>query len=433
MRVRLATQLFSHSVGASFQYAVEQKRASPYPNLLISTFFKHLDKIFDILNSSTLSMDQGKSWKTALRKDSEGLNQLKIFLNLLDTKSITYVKSKDDNTPINPVFCLNFMLPQTIRGMISIMDTARYIEIDHILTKRFNQDILENFFAQCKSSSSSILSTSHFRVHFRSSRIVFMEQLLEGANCEEDDDYPLFAFDEDESETTSTSNLSIENELADYFKTFNPAFQNEHPSMIAEFFSSFIPDDIGEDFNILTQNPILREEILLDEDKEKERKSGVLSYITVYLIKSITKSGFFCEKCIASIKSETVLPSHQWIFCKTFTNDPLNPSQFDRFYAHSTPLNLPTPAFKKIIQTCSVKIEDNIDNYLSVVGVKFSLMKLIWSTSFDIIPVCHRDPIKIHVIKKLINGHLGRQIWIKKNQMNNVKPIKQIQRNQGPS
>lgn len=94
------------------------------------------------------------------------------------------------------------------------------VGIDHLFTERFNQDIIENFFAHCKSTS-SFLSTSHFRPIFQSSRMFFASDLPEGSNCEDDGDCPLFAFSEDD-DSFFTTEETVENELASYFSNFNP-------------------------------------------------------------------------------------------------------------------------------------------------------------------------------------------------------------------
>ena len=123
MRVKLATQLFSHSVASSFTHAIARGELPENPYRLISAFFSSIDKLFDILNSSSLSLQDGKPWKTTLSKDDSNTSFLRSFADLIDNDALGFIKPTSAGPVINRgVFCFE-MLAQTIRGILAVSET----------------------------------------------------------------------------------------------------------------------------------------------------------------------------------------------------------------------------------------------------------------------------------------------------------------------
>ena len=148
MRVKLATQLFSHSVASSFNYAIARGELPENPYRLISEFFTQIDKLFDILNSSSFSHQDGKPWKTALSMNDENSLFLRSFVDLIENDWLGFIKPTSAGPIINRgVFCLE-MLAQSIRGVLALSEHLGALGISRICTRRFNQDILENHFVQ---------------------------------------------------------------------------------------------------------------------------------------------------------------------------------------------------------------------------------------------------------------------------------------------
>lgn len=182
MKIRLATQPFSHNVASSFKYAVKQGRLPNDPYRLIYHTFYFLDKLFDFLNSS-ISHQGGKPWKTALRPKYENMIFLESVAKMLERNEWYFLgrmyHPTDPSLPQmnNQVQCLK-MLQQTIRGLIGVsFKLFTHHSFECIPLRRFTKDIIENFFAQLRASSEH-LSTLHFRLKFRSSRILLVMHFL---------------------------------------------------------------------------------------------------------------------------------------------------------------------------------------------------------------------------------------------------------------
>ena len=68
MHVKYVVQLLSYSVACSLEHGIVKDELPEDPYRLV-VFLKAADKLFDILNPSSLSSQDGKPWKTALRRD----------------------------------------------------------------------------------------------------------------------------------------------------------------------------------------------------------------------------------------------------------------------------------------------------------------------------------------------------------------------------
>lgn len=418
MRVCLATQLLSHSVSASFDNAVKRGSLPENPYALIATLIKELDKLFDILNSSTLSQQDGKPWATALRPNDESSTFLKLWLQRLDSKSIFYLTS--DSTfaspkSVNQVHCLN-MLAQSIRGILSISLDLQTRGINKLATRRLNQDILENFFAQIRKSASD-LTPQHFRAHFRSTRILFMEKLPSDSNCEQDDDFPLFLEDlssDSATEISEETQASPETALAEYYSIHHPEIAND-PQLLSDFLTTFASDDLCEDHAALTNHEA-------ETAASSQDRTGLRSYIAGYIIRKIKKAGICCDICLPTLNTESLsLPAHQFILSRLY--DPNRPMS----------LHFPTKSFVDLISSSMDKLEIETPRLFSVVGVKFSLSSSIWNLDFNWIPLCHQHTIKWETIRRLVNMYIGKHIKDKNRLSRNSKSVKSIQKASRPS
>lgn len=128
---------------------------------------------------------------------------------------------------------------------------------------------------------------------------------------------------------------------------------------------------------------------------------------------------------------------HDFTHAKAYINtssSPENPShQFTPINVSGLSLHRVSPEFADAIESSSHKLTECIKNHLSVVGVKFSLRRVIWSELFIFIPPCHRDIIKNHIIRKLVNMFLGKALKNEKNSISQQSSIKSIQRKSRPT
>lgn len=146
MKVRLATQIFSHSVSASMKNAINLGKLKHEKALLTAKFLAGADVAFDLLNSSTNNNNK-KPWKRALKRDDENFDLLRRFLTILE--SISFCPKKDDSANAK-VYCID-MLRQTINAIIIVSNICFDKGIEHVKTRRFQTDACEHYFSQVKS------------------------------------------------------------------------------------------------------------------------------------------------------------------------------------------------------------------------------------------------------------------------------------------
>ena len=137
MRVKLATQVLSHSVSTAIRTYVHfdklDKSALP-----TADFVEHIDKLFDIMNSR---FNANHKWRKSLTEKSQDqlavLNEAPNWL-----ASWTFGGDKEMKLPFHEGLIL------TVR---SIHLAALYLltqkHFKYVLTSRFNQDIVENWFS----------------------------------------------------------------------------------------------------------------------------------------------------------------------------------------------------------------------------------------------------------------------------------------------
>ncbi len=141
MIVRYATQILSHSVAKGMQACVENKTLSQQV-LPTSHFCEHFDTIFDIMNSSRYR--DPKPFKRALAPGNA--DQLQFIKS-----SITYIRQLYILGKEGENITKNF---RWIDGMVMALNTIQLLMFDlskrgfdFLLTRRLNQDPLENYFS----------------------------------------------------------------------------------------------------------------------------------------------------------------------------------------------------------------------------------------------------------------------------------------------
>ena len=74
---------FFHSVACSLAHGIFEGELQEDPYRLAVVFLQAIDRLFDTLNSSSLSYQNGWPWKAALRFDDENLASLQSFTYFL--------------------------------------------------------------------------------------------------------------------------------------------------------------------------------------------------------------------------------------------------------------------------------------------------------------------------------------------------------------
>ncbi|KAL7290667.1 hypothetical protein TKK_0015427 [Trichogramma kaykai] len=180
MKVRFATQIFSHSVGAALMTAATTGELGKDFNSIkvavnTSDFCTRINRIFDCLNARTPydsnPYRKGLSEKPIVREELENSIGWLEKIDLLDCKSFT-VK--------------NLIL--TIKGILIFWESLRAEGIHYVLTSRLNQDKLEIFFGflreRCGYNNNPTLT--HCVKNIQYAVLVTLLVPSSGTNCEAD-------------------------------------------------------------------------------------------------------------------------------------------------------------------------------------------------------------------------------------------------------
>lgn len=176
MRVKLAVQVFSHSMSSAIRTCAETGQLRSQTAIDTADFIEFMNKLFDCLNSRSLfssnpynsALNHSGTVKTFLLKASE------YFLNLKKIK-----KGKISQPPCFKGFT------QTINAILSFFEEEKSNEITFLMTNRLNQDVLENLFSifRQKGGYNKNPTSRTIRTSIRSNSI-FSICTSAGTNCE---------------------------------------------------------------------------------------------------------------------------------------------------------------------------------------------------------------------------------------------------------
>ena len=187
MKVKLATQVFSHSVSAGIATYVA---LCGLPSRAVGTaeLLSKFDKIFDCCNS--LSFKDSKIARQPLTASSPHLQEMQEGFNF--GKSIKVLNSSTGDDHTSKLRCLKgwCITLRAISGIWEKLKTEH--EISFLVTRQLNQDPLENFFGSIRQQGGN--SDNPTPIQFKSAyRKLFHTNLLtvSSANCEHDENEPL--------------------------------------------------------------------------------------------------------------------------------------------------------------------------------------------------------------------------------------------------
>ena len=144
MKVKYATQVLSHSVSATILLHVSLG-ALPSTATGSAEFIAVMDKLFDSLNSS--SLNGPKLHRRAVTKNSIHHQFFKEMIEFIQSIKVVSPATQEDVT--NYLKCLDgFCI--TINGVQSLWAMLSQENFQFLLTRRLNQDPLENFFGSIR-------------------------------------------------------------------------------------------------------------------------------------------------------------------------------------------------------------------------------------------------------------------------------------------
>ncbi len=182
MKVKLATQVLSYTVAAAISTYVSLG-AMPASAAGTAEFITAFDKIFDCLNSSSVKCAHGKLHRTALSDSS-------VHLKFLTDEAIPFLSSlkvinrTTGADATNTLRCLKgFQI--TLQGILALWSELRSAHsFKFLLTRRLNQDPLENFFGtvrqqggNCDSPTPSQFCTAFKKLFYDNFSCFFSRQL----------------------------------------------------------------------------------------------------------------------------------------------------------------------------------------------------------------------------------------------------------------
>lgn len=181
MKVKFATQVFSATVAASMNLYI---RFGYLPSEAIHTsdFIERMDKLFDLLNSSTTGA--AKEYNRAFK----GLEyQISFLKDCLDFFSRLQVRNNNNVNITNKIKCLK-SIKISINSLLILWNhlntTANF---EYIFTRRLNQDDLENQFGVIRQLNGSCINPTAIQFQRSFKKIQCTELLHSGTeNCEAD-------------------------------------------------------------------------------------------------------------------------------------------------------------------------------------------------------------------------------------------------------
>lgn len=190
MRVKSATQLFSHSVAVVTEHLTARGDLPIECRQLVDLTLL-IDDLFDSLNVNSFSIPNGKVFKGPVKRNSphhELWKKAKIVL-----KTVKFIKKV---TVGNKVRLVEKVVPsvtnliKTIEGMELLWQvlSCNY-RLDAMMTRNFNQDPLENFFGNIRSYGVRNIApnTVSFEGEFKALLLNNYSSPHSGrGNCEED-------------------------------------------------------------------------------------------------------------------------------------------------------------------------------------------------------------------------------------------------------
>ena len=182
MKVKYATQVLSHSVSATILTYVSLN-ALPAAAAGTAELISNFDKIFNCLNSSSLN-----SPKCHQRAISENSIHHKFLTDMVKfIRSIKVINRSNQQDITNQLKCLNGLV-LTINSVLSLWSVLKEQEsLEFLLTRRLNQDPLENFFGTIRQQGGN--SDNPTPLQFtRAFRKLFYDHylILPRGNCTED-------------------------------------------------------------------------------------------------------------------------------------------------------------------------------------------------------------------------------------------------------
>lgn len=181
MKVKYASQIFSHSVYVAMELYIRFKILPPEAETT-ARFILQMNNLFDILNSSSLD---GVTWYQQAYRGSE--EQKTFLIECLDFfNNIEFVNYKGENVT-NKIKCLRGW-KIACNGTLHLWDVLKSHGVEFLFTRRIHQDCLENFFGAVRQRCGNVFNPTPIQFLRAFRQLYCIDMLHSGAeNCEDDE------------------------------------------------------------------------------------------------------------------------------------------------------------------------------------------------------------------------------------------------------
>ena len=177
MRVKLATQVMSHTVSSAMLMAISGNVLPAYA-AGTAEFLARFDEIFDCLNSSSFKSQKPRNRPITSKSDHcQFMDQMCSFVKSLKVRDV--VTGKDVTNTLKCLKALEMTLNATTMLWRSLESSCSSIKF--LCTRRLNQDPLENFFGSIRQQGGNCGSPTPIQFT-RSFRKLFFDNYLHPSN-----------------------------------------------------------------------------------------------------------------------------------------------------------------------------------------------------------------------------------------------------------
>ena len=337
MRVKYATQVLSQTVASTLLTYVSLGAISPNASGtadLISKF----DDLFDCLNSS--SLNSAKTYKKPIRN---GSTHIKYITEMIKFIASIKVVDKQTNTDVtNQLRCLKGF-QMTLNGILILWNHLHSDwHLEYLLTRRLNQDPLENFFGLIRQQGGN--SDNPTPQQFcRAFRTLFFDNYLTplpSGNCAKDLDNILVG-----STVTTRIGHAINNDLPTSTSPFN-----------------------------LNDSDYKMQEI-----EQNMLRMNALTYVAGYLLRKCLEK-HPCDQCRENLQAKELTRSSQ-LFCHF--------KAFDTTSSFGS-LTVPQDNFVSYVSTIDIKFVKEFNNGVQRSRIGYHLVSSL--PKFSDLPLCQQFP-----------------------------------------
>jgi len=187
MNVKLATQVLSQSVANGIRTYIALNKMSTAAHAT-ADFVEKINRIFDVMNSNKVRVKN--KWKRPLTlKAGDQLNELKLFCEWANKWQF---RSKKNRNKIKQTLPFKDGLILTCNSLHAVcLNLLEKCKFRFVLTSRFNQDVVENWFSciRGKGRNNDSRTTLEFESASKNIAVNWMlERHEKGTNCELDFD-----------------------------------------------------------------------------------------------------------------------------------------------------------------------------------------------------------------------------------------------------